>query len=146
MTSNRNSQFTSSVWTAFTHRLGVKMQMMTPYHPKANGAIETFHRWLKDSLRARLAGSGWHYHLPWVLLRLRASPREDSVVSAAKLAYGSSLSLLGQFLTTTKPPPTACGQQLRSSLSCVSDGTDNSRSQPVSDQALQVQSTCMCMR
>jgi hypothetical protein len=46
------------------------------------------HRRLKDALKARLAGPDWPLHLPWVLLGLRAAPREDSGVSAAELVYG----------------------------------------------------------
>ncbi len=55
ITSDRGSQFCSSVWDSFTQRLGIKSRLTTPYHPQSNGAIERFHRRLKDSLRARLA-------------------------------------------------------------------------------------------
>jgi hypothetical protein len=41
----------------FHSQLGIKSQLTTPYHPQANGAVERFHRRLKDALRARLAGS-----------------------------------------------------------------------------------------
>ena len=37
-------------------------------------------------------------HLPWVLLGLRKSPREDSATSASEAVYGSELTLHGQFL------------------------------------------------
>ena len=37
-------------------------------------------------------------HLPWVLLGLRKSPREDSATSASEAVYGSELTLPGQFL------------------------------------------------
>jgi transposase InsO family protein len=48
--SDRGPHFTSSVWAAFTRKLGIKSKLTTPYHPQANGAIERFHRRLKDSL------------------------------------------------------------------------------------------------
>jgi hypothetical protein len=99
----------------------VKMRFTTPYHPQSNGAVERFHRRLKDSLRARLVGGDWPDHLPWVLLGLRAAPREDSVVSAAELVYGSPLSLPGQFLTAAKPPPSSFVRQLQSTVPCVAD-------------------------
>jgi transposase InsO family protein len=79
ITSDRGRQFCSSLWDALCHRLGVKMLFTTPYHPQANGAVERFHRRLKESLRARLAGSDWPDHLPWVLLGLRAAPRKTPV-------------------------------------------------------------------
>ncbi len=70
ITSDRGSQFTSSVWDFFTRQLGIKSRLTTPYHPQSNGAVERFHRRLKEALRARLAGSDWVHHLPWVMLRL----------------------------------------------------------------------------
>jgi transposase InsO family protein len=48
--SDSGPYFTSSVWVAFTRKLGIKSKLTTPYHPQANGAIERFHRRLKDSL------------------------------------------------------------------------------------------------
>ncbi len=37
ITSNRGPQFISTVWTAFTSRLGIKSQLTTPYHPQTTG-------------------------------------------------------------------------------------------------------------
>jgi hypothetical protein len=93
----------------------------TPYHPQSNKAVERFHRRLKDSLRARLAGGDWPDHLPWVLLGLRVAPREDSGVSVAELVFGSPLSLPGQFFSAAEPPPSSFVQQLRSAVPCVAD-------------------------
>jgi hypothetical protein len=70
ITSDRGSQFTSAVWDFFTRRLGIKARLTTPYHPQSNGAVERFHRRLKEALKARLAGSNWVDHLPWVMLGL----------------------------------------------------------------------------
>jgi hypothetical protein len=91
------------------------------YHPQSNEAVERFHHRLKDSLPARLAGGDWPDHLPWVLLGLRAAPREDSGVSAAELVYGSPLSLPGQFLSAAEPPPSSFVRQLQSSVPCLAD-------------------------
>jgi hypothetical protein len=60
--------------------------------------------WRLPPLRARLAGSRWPEHLPRVLLGLRATPKEDCGVSAAELVYWAALSLLAEFLSTSKPP------------------------------------------
>ena len=67
--------------------------------------IERFHRSLKTSLRARLAGSDWVNHLPLVMLGLRSSPKDDSGFSPAEAVYGSNLSLPGEFLKHTDIPP-----------------------------------------
>ena len=48
------------------------------FHPQSNGIIERFHRSLKSSLRACLAGQDCVQHLPLVLLGLRITPKEDS--------------------------------------------------------------------
>jgi transposase InsO family protein len=119
LTSDRGVQFVSSVWAALMRRLGIQHKMTAAYHPQSNGAIERFHRRLKDALRARAAAADWPLHLPWVLLGLRAAPREDSGVSAAELVYGSPLQLPGPFLDTAEPPPEHFVKQLGSGVPCV---------------------------
>ncbi len=123
VTSDRGRQFCSSIWDALSRQLGIKMRFTNAYHPQSNGLVERFHRRLKEALRARLADTDWPQHLPWVLLGLRAAPREDSGISAAELVYGCPLSLPGQFLSAAEPPPDTFVSQLRSSLPCVSDPT-----------------------
>ena len=75
--------------------------------------VERAHRQLKDSLRARLAGSEWPSHLPWVLLGLRAAPKEVSGISSAELVYGAPLTLPGELLSVPEPPPAVFVEQLR---------------------------------
>ena len=62
-----------------------------------------FHRQLKAVLRARCSGAAWLEHFPWVLLGLRAAPKEEAGVSAAEATYGHSLVLPSQL----QPPPRA---------------------------------------
>jgi hypothetical protein len=57
ITSDRGTQFTSSLWAALCELLSITHIQTTAYHPQSNGLVERFHRRLKDSLRARLAGS-----------------------------------------------------------------------------------------
>jgi hypothetical protein len=114
------------------------MLFTTPYHPQANGTVERFHRRLKESLRARLAGSDGPDHLPWVLLGLRATPREDSGISAAELVHGSPLSLPGQFLSTAEPPPSSFLRQLQSSVPCIADKSGCSAPPPPPPAALRI--------
>ena len=87
MVTDRGVQFTSAVWAVMCQCLGIRHSTTTAYHPQSNGMIERFHRQLKDSLRARLASSDWPSHLPWVLLGLRAAPKEDHNVSADELLW-----------------------------------------------------------
>jgi len=103
LTSDQGRQFSSAIWAHVCQQLGVQHQMTTAYHPQANGMVERAHRQLKDALRARLAGKSWLDHLPWVLLGLRAAPKEDSGLSSAEVLYGEPLTLPGQFVAAREP-------------------------------------------
>ena len=91
--SDRGSQFTSSIWTGVCSMLGISASTTTSFHPQSNGMVKRFHRSLKSSLQARLAGSDWFSHLPLVLLGLRATPKDDTGLSEA--VYSSPLTLPG---------------------------------------------------
>jgi hypothetical protein len=105
ITSNRGTQFTSAVWEALCNRLHIQHITTTAFHPCSNGMVERCHRQLKDALRARSAANDWPDHLPWVLLGLRAAPKEDRAVSSAEMVLGDPLVLPGQPPTAGEPPP-----------------------------------------
>ena len=92
ITSDRGSQFTSSLWTQLNRLL------TTAYHPQANGMVERLHRQLKAGLKARTTGPNWFAQLPMVLLGIRSSWRVDPGCSPAELVYGSTLRIPGEFL------------------------------------------------
>jgi transposase InsO family protein len=106
LTSDQGRQFTSSLGADLTKLLGIKHVQTTAYNRQSNGMVERTHGQLKATLRARLAGSRWPEHLPWVLLGLRTAPKEDSGISAAELVYGAALALPAEFLSTAEPPAT----------------------------------------
>jgi transposase InsO family protein len=101
LTSDSGPQFVSEVWTTVCQQLGIFHKTTTAYHPQANGLVERLHRQLKEALRARLAGMEWEQHLPWVLLGLRAVPKEDFAISAAELVFGTKLVLPGELLDSS---------------------------------------------
>jgi hypothetical protein len=113
LTSDRGGQFTSEIWAALCQRLGIKHLLTTAYHPQANGLVERFHRQLKDAFRARLAGVNWAEHLPWVLLGLRAAPKEDSGVSSAEMLYGTPLTLPGELAGASEATATEIVDRIR---------------------------------
>ena len=80
-------------WTGVCSMLGILAYTTTSFYPQSNGIVERFHRSLKSSLQARLAGSDWFSHLPLVLLGLRATPKDDTGLSEA--VYSSPLTLPG---------------------------------------------------
>ena len=104
ITSDRGAQFTSSIWSTLCKFLGIVHSPTTSFHPQSKGIVERFHRQLKVSLRARLAGSDWFHHLPLVLLGLRSVPREDSSISSSEAVFGSPLVLPGEFLDSPELP------------------------------------------
>jgi hypothetical protein len=99
ITSDRGAQFTSNVWNSLCLLLQIQHQPTTAYHPQANRMVERLHRRLKDALRARGATTTWAAELPWVLLGLRSSPREDTNISPAQALYCTPLVLPNQYLS-----------------------------------------------
>jgi transposase InsO family protein len=96
VTTDRGTQFTSATWGCLARTLGFSHVMTSSYHPQANGMVERLHRQIKESLKARGCGTAWAAHIPWVMLGLRAAPKDESGVSSAKLVYGEELVLPGQ--------------------------------------------------
>jgi transposase InsO family protein len=98
VTTDRGTQFTSATWTCMAKKLGFRHVLTTSYHPQANGMVERLHRQLKEGLRARQCGTAWIEHLPWVLLGIRATPKDDVGISAAEVVYGAQMVVPGQLL------------------------------------------------
>ncbi len=94
ITSDRGPQFTSNLWFQFN----ISHKQTTAYLPESNGAVERLHRRLKDTLRARAAAATWSEELPFVLLGLRAQPREDTGLSLAEAVFGAQIVLPNEFL------------------------------------------------
>ena len=118
LSSDRGSQFTSELWSAVAKHLGTLLHRTTAYHPQANGLVERFHRHLKSALRARLCGPDWVDHLPWVLLGIRTTPKEDLAASSAELVYGAPLTVPGDFVASSPGPldPTALLPRIRDAV------------------------------
>ncbi len=117
VTSDKGVRFTSAVWKSMCSQLGIQHKLTTAYHPQANGTVERFHRQLKASLRARLIDQQWLLHLPWVLLGLRAAPKEDCGLSSAEMVYGVPLTLPGEFLGPEETPSPGFLTELRARMS-----------------------------
>jgi transposase InsO family protein len=98
ITSDRGPQFTSNLWSNLCQMLNISHRQTAAYHPKLNGAVERLHRRLKDALRAHAAAATWSEELPFVLLGLRAQPREDTGLSPAEAVFGAPIMLPNEFL------------------------------------------------
>ena len=99
ITSDRGAQFTSNIWNSMSLLLQIRHQPTTAYHPQANGMVERLHCHLKNALLACGATTTWAAELPWVLLGLRSTPREDTNISPAQALYGTPLVLPNQYLS-----------------------------------------------
>ena len=104
LTSDRGTQFTSSLWAEMGKLLTIRNIATTAYHPQSNRLVERFHRTLKASLMATGDPSGWMGRLPHVLLGIRTAQRPDVGFSPAECLYGADLVLPGQ-LAPVSPLP-----------------------------------------
>ncbi len=93
ITSDQGIQFTSRLWHAMSELLGLKLHPTTAYHPQANDLVERFHRSLKAALMVRLTSTRWMDELPWVLLGLRTTPKDDIGTSLAEMLYGTPITV-----------------------------------------------------
>jgi hypothetical protein len=98
ITSDRSPLFTSNLWFKLCEMLHISHKQTTAYHPESNGAVVRLHCRLKDALRARAASATWSEELLFVLLGLRAQPREDTGLSLAKAVFGAPIVLPNEFL------------------------------------------------
>ncbi|BHF63739.1 hypothetical protein SprV_0200673300 [Sparganum proliferum] len=116
LTTDRGSQFQSSLFREFTRMLACAHITTTAYHPASNGLVERLHRQLKSALMSQTESATWSVNPPLMLLGIRSSVREDIQCTAAELVYGTPLRLPGEFVqpsTTTTYIPSTFVQQLK---------------------------------
>jgi hypothetical protein len=91
--SDRGPQFTSSLQLQLCEMLKISHKQTTAYHPESNNAIERLHCRLKDALCTRAGTATWPEELPFVLLGLRAQPREDTGLSPVEAVFSEQIVL-----------------------------------------------------
>lgn len=119
LTTDRGPQFRSELFHELCKLLGTELIQTTAYNPKANGALERWHRVLKSGLKCR--GKNWIKELPTVLLGLRAVPRDDTGISCGEMTFGRTLKLPGEFWIPSSKmvDKTVFVQNLRDSFSRI---------------------------
>ncbi|BHF78091.1 hypothetical protein SprV_0602120100 [Sparganum proliferum] len=116
LTTDRGSQFQSSLFREFARLLRCAHITTTAYRPASNGLVERLHRQLKSALMSQTESANWIVNLPLVLLGIRSSVKEDIQCTAAELVYGTPLRLPGEFVQSSKTNtniPSTFVQQLK---------------------------------
>ncbi|XP_018494545.1 uncharacterized protein LOC108864089, partial [Galendromus occidentalis] len=93
ITTDQGRQFESRLFNNLCELMHCNRIWTPAYIPRANGATERFHRQLKDAFRCHFAETSWSEFIPLVLLRFRATTKEDIHASPAELVYGQNVTL-----------------------------------------------------
>ncbi|XP_076051721.1 uncharacterized protein LOC143031575 [Oratosquilla oratoria] len=105
LTSDRSSQFESTLWNKVMSLLDIRRYCTASYHPQANRMVERFHRQLKAALYAHaLNNELWSVALSLVLLGIRTSLKVDIGHSPAELVFGTTLSNVATCATAVVSP------------------------------------------
>ena len=119
ITSDRGAVFTSSLWQQLSRRLRISTTTTAAYNPEANGMIERFHRSLKAALMSRCSSERWKPELPWVMLGLRTTPKDDDNHSPAERVYGDPLTVPADFFRPAPDlPPTDLHDAVQRFIPC----------------------------
>ena len=99
ITTDRGSQFESTLWQYLISTLGANRIRTTAHHPCLNGLVERLHRQLKAALKAYPQPHKWTETLPLVLLGIHTALTQDIKCTTAELVYGTTLRLPGEFFS-----------------------------------------------
>ena len=122
VTTDRGSQFESSLFSLVTSLLGITRISTTAYHPSSNAMVERFHLQLKGSIKAYQDTTKWIEILPLALLGIRNTIKADLHCTPAQLIYGTTLRLPGQFITPTSSndlDPTVYADRLQRAMQAL---------------------------
>nr|XP_010319925.1 uncharacterized protein K02A2.6-like [Solanum lycopersicum] len=77
------------------YRFKIEHRNSTPYHPKANGAVEATNKNIKKLLRKIVQSSRqWHEKLPFALLGYRTTVRTSVGATSYSLVYETEAALM----------------------------------------------------
>ena len=88
--SDNGTEFKNQIFNEVTKDLGIERIFSAPYHPQSNGKLETFHRFLKPTLKKMCADGqdNWDDYIEQVLGTYRGVPNLMTGESPFFLVYG----------------------------------------------------------
>ena len=88
--SDNGTEFKNQVFDKMTKDLGIERIFPAPYHPQSNGKLETFHKFLKPTLKKMCADDqdNWDDYVEQVLGTYRGVPNLTTGESPFFLVYG----------------------------------------------------------
>jgi hypothetical protein len=86
--SDNGTQFSSSFMVSVCQSLGIQQSFSTPYHPEGNGAIERFHRSLKERLRCFPNPDAWPNNIYSATLAYNSTQHSATGSSPFMMAFG----------------------------------------------------------
>ena len=88
LTSDNGKQFTSQEFKDYLKQHGIKLRVVTPYWPSANGEVERFNRTLGKFIKCtHSAGKDWRKELNGFLLQYRTTPHSTTGKPPASLLF-----------------------------------------------------------
>ena len=88
--SDNGTEFKNQIFDKVTKDLGIERIFSAPYHPQSNGKLETFHKFLKPTLKKMCADDqdNWDDYVEQVLATYRGVPNLTTGESPFFLVYG----------------------------------------------------------
>ena len=92
---DQGSNFQSQLMREICRLLGISKARTTPYHPRADGAVERYNRTMEGMLASFTSTNqtDWDLHLPLLAAAYRAAPHESTKETPNMMVMGREVSL-----------------------------------------------------
>ena len=103
---DQGSNFQSQLMREICRLLGISRARTTPYHPRADGAVERYNRTMEGMLASFTSTNqtDWDLHLPLLAAAYRAAPHESTKETPNMMVMGREVSLPIDLVAPPLPP------------------------------------------
>ena len=115
MLSDNGTEFKNQIFDKVMKDLGIKRIFSAPYHPQSNGKLETFHEFLKPTLKKMCADDqdNWDDYMEQVLgMKQRSTEPHDRGIAILSILWKRWKSTSTSTTPTTHPIPRRSGFRL----------------------------------